>query len=78
MTKYLHKPNVKSLRKRHIVHYSHNVYVLVYHLAFPTKYRRVAIADHVDEVIKETCIEIEKGIQCVFLKSEQTQIICIC
>ena len=40
----------------------------MYHFVFPTKYRRVVIDDHVDEVIKETCIEIEKRYPMRFLE----------
>ena len=54
--------------KSHSVHSSHNVSVFMYHFVFPTKYRRVVIDDHVDEVIKETCIEIEKRYPMRFLE----------
>ena len=37
------------------LHSAHNVSVLMYHFVFPTKYRRVVIDDHVDQVIAETC-----------------------
>ena len=40
------------------IHKSHNVSKLMYHFVFPTKYRRVVVTDEVEEVIKETCIEI--------------------
>ncbi len=40
----------------------------MYHFVFLTKYRRVVIDDHVDEVIKETCIEIEKRYPMRFLE----------
>ena len=43
-----------------IMHKSHNVSRLMYHFVFPTKYRRVVIDDEVEEVIKETCMEISK------------------
>ena len=39
---------------------SHNVTVLMYHLVFPAKYRRAVIDAEVDEVLKDTCLEIEK------------------
>ncbi|MDO8597958.1 MAG: IS200/IS605 family transposase [Sulfuricaulis sp.] len=35
----------------------------MYHLVFPAKYRRAVIDAEVDEVLKETCIEIEKRYQ---------------
>ena len=54
--------------KSHSVHSPHNVSVLMYHFVFPTKYRRVVIDDHVDEVIKDTCIEIEKRYPMRFLE----------
>ena len=39
---------------------SHNVSVLIYHFVLPTKYRRVMIDEHVNEIIAETCVEISK------------------
>ena len=49
-------------------HKNHNVTVLIYHLVFPAKYRKVVISDKVDAVIKETCIEIEKRYDVKFLE----------
>ena len=40
----------------------------MYHFVFPTKYRRVVIDDEVEEVIKETCIEISKRYEIYFLE----------
>lgn len=42
------------------IHKSHNVSVLMYHFVCPAKYRRVVIDDEADQVIRETCKEIEK------------------
>ena len=50
------------------IHKSHNVTVLMYHLVFPAKYRRAVIDAEVDEVLKETCIEIEKRYEVKFLE----------
>ena len=50
------------------IHKSHNVTVLLYHLVFPAKYRRAVIDAEVDEVLKETCLEIEKRYQVKFLE----------
>ena len=50
------------------IHRSHNVTVLMYHLVFPAKYRRAVIDAEVDEVLKDTCIEIEKRYQVKFLE----------
>jgi REP element-mobilizing transposase RayT len=50
------------------IHKSHNVTVLMYHLVFPAKYRRSVIDEEVDEVLKETCLEIEKRYQIKFLE----------
>ena len=47
---------------------SHNVTVLMYHVVFPAKYRRAVIEAEVDEVLKGTCIEIEKRYQVKFLE----------
>ena len=50
------------------IHKSHNVTVLMYHLVFPAKYKRVVFDRHVDEVIKEICLEIEKRYEVKFLE----------
>jgi len=38
------------------IHKSHNVTVLLYHLVFPAKYRRVVIDATVDQVLREACL----------------------
>jgi len=50
------------------IHKSHNVSVLIYHFVCPAKYRRVVFDDNVDEVLKETCLEIEKRYDMKFLE----------
>ena len=50
------------------IHKSHNVSVLIYHLVFPAKYRRVVFDEGVDGVLKEVCLEIEKRYQLKFLE----------
>jgi REP element-mobilizing transposase RayT len=50
------------------IHKSHNVTVLIYHLVLPAKYRRVVFDDHVDDVLKEVCLDIEKRYQITFLE----------
>jgi len=50
------------------IHKSHNVTVLIYHLVFPAKYRRIVFDDDVDSVLKEVCLEIEKRYQVKFLE----------
>lgn len=47
---------------------SHNVSVLIYHFVLPTKYHRVVIDKHVDEIIAETCVEISKRYPIYFLE----------
>ena len=49
-------------------HKSHNVTVLIYHLGFPAKYRRVVFDEHVDDVLKGVCLDIEKRYQMKFLE----------
>ena len=51
-----------------IMHKSHNVSELMYHFVFPAKYRRVVVDKEVDQVIKETCIEISKRYPIYFLE----------
>lgn len=49
-------------------HKSHNVSKLMYHYVFPTKYRRVVVNDEVEEIIKETCLEISERYEIIFLE----------
>ena len=50
------------------IHKSHNVTKLMYHFVLPAKYRRVVIDDQVDQVIKDTCLEISKRYPIHFLE----------
>jgi len=50
------------------LHKSHNVTVLLYHLAFPAKYRRAVFDDHIDGVLKEVCLDISAGYEMKFLE----------
>jgi putative transposase len=50
------------------LHKSHNVSVLMYHLVFPTKYRRLVIDDVVDKLIKDICLEIGKRYEVHFVE----------
>jgi len=50
------------------LHKSHNVSVLLYHLVFPTKYRRQVIIDVVDQAIKDVCLEIGKRYEIHFVE----------
>ena len=50
------------------IHKSHNVTVLLYHLVFPAKYRKAVIDKHVDQFMKNICLEMEKRYQINFLE----------
>ena len=50
------------------IHKSHNVTVLLYHLVFPTKYRRVVFDESVDDILKTVCLDIEDRYQVKFLE----------
>ena len=50
------------------LHKRHNVTVLMYHLVFPAKYRKVVFDTKVDETLKNICLEIEKRYQIHFLE----------
>lgn len=50
------------------IHKSHNVKILLYHLVFPTKYRRIIINNKVDKKIKEICLEIQKRYEIHFVE----------
>jgi len=42
--------------------------VLIYHLVFPAKHRRAVFDEHVNDVLKDVCLEIEKRYQVKFLE----------
>ena len=50
------------------IHKSHNVTVLLYHLVFPAKYRRMVLDAGVGRAITEICVEIEKRYEIKFLE----------
>ena len=50
------------------IHKRHNVSVLMYHLVCAAKYRRVVMGEHVDEVLRQACLEIEKRWEIRFLE----------
>jgi putative transposase len=50
------------------IHKKHNVTTLLYHIVFPTKYRRAVIDVSVDKVIKDICLEIERRYEIKFLE----------
>ena len=50
------------------IHKSHNVTVLIYHLVFPAKYRRVVFNKKVEEKLRDICIEIEARYEVKFLE----------
>ena len=47
---------------------SHNISILIYHFVCPAKYRRVVFRDEVEEELKGTCLEIEKGYEIKFIE----------
>ena len=47
---------------------SHNVSILMYHYVCPAKYRKVIISPKVEEIIKETCLEITKRYEIEFIE----------
>jgi len=51
-----------------LVKKSHNVSILMYHYVCPAKYRKVVINPRVEEIIKETCIEISKRYEIEFIE----------
>ena len=51
------------------IHKRHNVSVVMYHVVCAAKYRRVVMmSKQVDAVLKETCLEIQKRWEIVFLE----------
>jgi REP element-mobilizing transposase RayT len=50
------------------IHKPHNVSVLMYHVVCAAKYRRAVMSEHVDEVVRDVCLEIEKRWEISFLE----------
>ena len=50
------------------IHKQHNVSVLMYHVVFAAKYRRVVMSEGVDDVLRRVCLEIEKRWEIYFLE----------
>ncbi len=50
------------------IHKSYNVTVLMYHLVFPAKYRKVVFDDTVEDIMKEVFMDIEKRYMMKFLE----------
>ncbi|HDZ62408.1 MAG TPA: IS200/IS605 family transposase, partial [Nitrospirae bacterium] len=50
------------------IHKSHNITVLMYHLVFPAKYRRVVFDAKVDSVLCDICLDIERRYEIKFLE----------
>ena len=50
------------------IHKSHNVTILLYHLVFPAKYRRVVFDEGVDRALSDVCLEIENRYEIKFLE----------
>ncbi|MGJ3502067.1 Transposase [Piscirickettsia salmonis] len=50
------------------IHKSHNVTVLLYHLVFPAKYRKVVIDKGVDRALSDACLELEKRYEIKFIE----------
>ena len=51
-----------------LIRKSHNVTLLLYHLVFPAKYRRVVFDKAVEDVLRGVCVEIEARYQVKFLE----------
>ena len=51
-----------------LLHKSHNVSILLYHLVCPTKYRRVVVDEKVDMVVVDACKEIAMRYEMHFLE----------
>ena len=50
------------------IYKSHNVTIILYHLVFPTKYRRIVIDETVDKIIRDICLEIAKRYEIHFVE----------
>ncbi len=50
------------------IHKSHNVTILLYHLVFPAKYRRVVFDEDVDTVLRDVCLSMENCYQIKYIE----------
>ena len=50
------------------IHKSHNVTILLYHLVFPAKYRRVVFDEDVDTVLRDVCVTMENFYQIKYIE----------
>ena len=50
------------------IHKSHNVTILLYHLVFPAKYRRVIFDEDVDTVLRDVCVTMENFYQIKYIE----------
>ena len=47
---------------------SYNVSVLLFHLVYPTKYRRIVFNQKVDETLKKVCLDISTQYEIAFIE----------
>ena len=50
------------------IHKSHNKTVLLYHMVFPSKYRRKVFSKEVEKTLVETCVEISERYEINFIE----------
>ena len=50
------------------IHKSHNKTVLLYHMVFPSKYRRKVFSKEIEKTLIETCIEISERYEINFVE----------
>jgi REP element-mobilizing transposase RayT len=48
---------------------------LIYHFVCPAKYRKVIFNDEVDEVLKNTCLKIEKRYEIKFIAKQNSALL---
>src|ERR1700730_17766411 len=51
-----------------LIHKSHNVSVLIYHIVCPAKYRRIVFSEEVDQVLKAVCLDIAQRYELMFIE----------
>jgi len=51
-----------------LIHKSHNVSVLLYHVVFPAKYRRVVFDEAVDGAVRQVCLDISRRYEIEFVE----------
>jgi len=55
-----------EIKASQYIYKNHNISVLIYHIMCLSKYRKVVFDEKLEDILKETCLEISKRYEIVF------------